>query len=172
MKSPSLRLKSSVIALAVFLSIPLGPTEAQAACNPKRINTHDCLPTMPLYSYSLALPSDYKQALCLKLGSWQGVNAVVLEWDELQTKINIQGQSNKVQYLQPKLREGRGNALMVYSDQPILPELQFRACDREAGSLTIGQWLDSQQLATQLSTSQISASSDASATERPIAISD
>jgi hypothetical protein len=136
-------------AVAVFLSIPMGAVTAQTTCSPKRINTHDCLPARPLYSYSLALPSDYNQAMCLKLGAWQGTNSLVVEWDELQAHMTIQGNANKIQSIQPKVRDGHGNAFMVYSDQPIFPEIQFKACERDGGQISTGQWLDPQQLAVQ-----------------------
>jgi hypothetical protein len=99
-------------------------------CKPKLAKTHACLEAMPLYSYNLPLSSDYSGELCVGLGAWEGQNAVVLEWDGLQTQLELVGQPGVKQLLQPAKRKGRSSGIVIYSDQPIMPQLLEQGCGK------------------------------------------
>ncbi len=140
----------SLFNLALFnLVLNAGGMQAQSLddlaekCTPKQKNTHDCLAPLPAYSYILALPSDYAHPLCLALGNWDGLNQLVVEWDGLQTPLQIQGKAGQTQLVQPAVRVGRGSGIVVYSHKPIFPDLIQGACSgakTTAAAVTPMQW--------------------------------
>lgn len=116
--------------------------QLEQSCTPRRANSHDCLEPMPTYSYHLALTSDYGADLCLNLGSWEGKNTVVIEWDGLQSRMELVGKVGTNHWIQPNRRQGRGSGIVIYSDQPIFPELSQAACvqGRQLGQVTAMDW--------------------------------
>lgn len=104
------------------------------ACTAKGANTHDCLEPLPTYSYHLALPSNYQQNLCVDLGSWDGDNDVIVEWDGLQARHRITGKAQQRQMLQPEQRDGMGSGVIVYSQRPIFPDLLQGSCKSSKGA--------------------------------------
>lgn len=113
-------------------------------CTPKADKSHDCLAPLPTYSYHLALPSHYQQAICLSLGTWTGENDIIVEWDGLQARHTIQGQTTQQQQIQPALRQGLSSGVIVYSQQRIFPVLVQGNCPggqpSSAVAITQLQW--------------------------------
>lgn len=153
-------MKYRSLLIAVFsLGLPMGFVPGAIAepydsleefCSPRlarssaRNSAHnsDCIDAAALYSYHLPLTSDYGADLCVGLGSWEGPNTIVLEWDGLQTKLEMTGQAKSDQWIQPKRRQGRGSSLVIYSEQPIFPQLSQSACSSQQslGSVRAMDW--------------------------------
>ncbi len=122
------------------IAAPYDQLEQQ--CEPKFSGSHDCLEPVPAYSYHLGLRSNYSGEICVGLGDWEGKNKVVMEWDGLQTELQLTGKTGVNQLLQPEQREGRSSAIVVYSDQPIMPRIIEQDCgrDRNANHVTVVAW--------------------------------
>ena len=122
------------------IAAPFDSFEQQ--CKPKSAGSHDCLDPMPAYSYHLGVRSNYKGDLCLNLGAWEGENKVVVEWDGLQTELQLTGKSGVQHYLQPEQRDGRSSAIVIYSNQLILPQIVAQGCGpkRELNQVTVVAW--------------------------------
>lgn len=116
--------------------------QLEQSCDPKFVGTHDCLPPVPVYSYHLPLTSDYGGALCLDLGDWEGENQVVVEWDGLQTSLQLTGEAGVNRLLQPEKREGRSSAVVLYSDLPLMPKIAEQGCGngRNTDAVTAVVW--------------------------------
>ncbi len=139
--SPSLTaLALTVLSLSGFSVLAAKEASAtpwdnfDSPCTAKGENTHDCLEPLPTYSYHLALPSNYKQNLCVALGSWDGDNDVIVEWDGLQARHRISGEAQQQQMLQPEPRDGIGSGVIVYSQRPIFPDLLQGSCKSSKGA--------------------------------------
>ncbi len=131
---------SWVTILAPAIAAPFDQLEQH--CEPQSVGSHDCLDPVPAYSYHLGLQSDYDGDLCLNLGNWEGENKVVVEWDGLQTELSLVGKADVQQYLQPEQREGRSSAIVLYSDQPIMPRVAEQDCGRgrDTNHVTVVSW--------------------------------
>jgi len=116
--------------------------QLEQACKPKLAGTHACLESVPAYSYHLGIVSGYSGELCLELGDWEGDNQVVVEWDGLQTRLQLAGKAGVQQLLEPVQREGRSSAIVVYSNQPILPSVTAGSCGngRNTHQVTAVSW--------------------------------
>lgn len=160
----SLSWLSGSLGLAAISSPAIATPYDQLAkqCNPKFSGTHDCLEPVPAYSYHLALQSNYSGDICIGLGNWEGENKVVMEWDGLQTEVKLTGKVGVQQLLQPEQREGRSSAIVVYSDQPIMPRIIERDCGRgrNAKQVTVMAWPDATDAS---SVAQLSDGSDSQA---------
>ena len=132
-------LRSSIICFAISLSGILGSIGASPAiaapfdqleqtCKPKSEGSHACLESVPAYSYHLGITSGYGGELCLELGSWEGKNNVVVEWDGLQARLQLTGKAGVRHLLEPSQRAGRSSAIVLYSEQPILPSIALGSC--------------------------------------------
>lgn len=122
------------------IAAPYDQLEQQ--CEPKFSGSHDCLDPVPAYSYHLGLQSNYGGEICVGLGDWEGENKVVMEWDGLQTELQLTGKAGVQQLLQPEQREGRSSAIVVYSDQPIMPRIIEQDCGRgrKTNRVTVVSW--------------------------------
>lgn len=144
----------SPIILSILSVLPTSPAPAQTLpyeqldrpCDPKNKGSHDCLEKLPKYSYHLALRSNYGEQLCISLGAWDGQNTIVLEWDGLQTKLNLDGKAGLAQFLEPAQRQGRSSGIVVYSNQPLMPELLSGRCSpaQPATQVTLAAWPESE----------------------------
>lgn len=141
---------STIISLSGLLGALVSTVPAAAVpydrldqqCSPKFLGTHDCLEPMPVYSYHLGLQSNYSGEICVGLGDWEGQNKVVMEWDGLQTQLKLTGKAGVQQLLQPEQRAGRSSAIVIYSDQPIMPRIIEQDCGRgrNTSHVTVVAW--------------------------------
>lgn len=141
---------SSILFLSGILvgTATLAPAHAtsfdqlEQSCKPKLAGTHDCLEPVPAYSYHLPLISNYSGELCLGLGNWEGENQVVVEWDGLQTRLQLVGKAGVNHLLQPAQREGRSTAVVLYSDLPLMPKIAKQSCGngRSTDAVTAVAW--------------------------------
>ena len=131
--------------------------QLEQSCKPKFAGTHDCLEPVPAYSYHLPLTSNYSGELCLGLGDWEGENKVVIEWDGLQTRLQLTGKAGVNHLLQPEKREGRSSAVVLYSDLPLMPNLVEQGCGkgRSTDAVTAVAWNDDMTEAEQGSLAQV-----------------
>jgi hypothetical protein len=85
---------------------------------------------LPLYSYHLLVPVvAASDGLCIRLGQWSGSNRVKVEWSDRKALLNLESKPDQTQQLDvPAAVALSSSAIVLYSDQAILPTIEAGRC--------------------------------------------
>jgi hypothetical protein len=85
---------------------------------------------LPLYSYHLLVPVvAASDGLCIRLGQWSGSNRVKVEWSDRKALLTLESKPDQTQQLDvPAAVALSSSAIVLYSDQAILPTIEAGRC--------------------------------------------
>jgi hypothetical protein len=100
---------------------------APALAGPREVTVSEDL---PLYSYHLLVPVvAASDGFCIRLGQWSGSNRVKVEWSDRKALLNLESKPDQTQQLNvPAAVALSSSAIVLYSDQPILPTIGAGRC--------------------------------------------
>jgi hypothetical protein len=116
------RITASLAAILGTLALA-GPAMAR----PREVTVAEDL---PLYSYHLLVPVvAASDGLCIRLGQWSGSNRVKVEWSDRKALLNLESKPDQTQQLDvPAAVALSSSAIVLYSDQAILPTIEAGRC--------------------------------------------
>jgi hypothetical protein len=116
------RIAASLAAILGILAMA-GPAMAR----PREVTVAEDL---PLYSYHLLVPVvAASDGLCIRLGQWSGSNRVKVEWSDRKALLNLESKPDQTQQLDvPAAVALSSSAIVLYSDQAILPTIEAGRC--------------------------------------------